>query len=605
MATTQQKWQEIANRGLQDRFDPQTRAKFDEAVNRGLITLGDQVQQPLQQPKSEVKDDIPVVTTGDSALPVDSVQPGLTPTDSPTDLGAEALGGLDVAKTVITSAVAEPIAGLAGLISSPFVSQDQAIKNISAVREFITLEPSTEEGQRNLKVVGELVSKGVELANIPASGLVGIAELISGQGIEQATESVRRVQQKGLSSVLGQRTLDATGSPELAAVAHALPTAALEALGVKGLRSTKLANEKLSGNVATAIQQAAPDIETIKAAKNKAYNDLDNLGVRVKSETFDSFADKLSDRLAKEGINPTLTPKSTAALKAIQDAKGTSKSLSELDTLRKIAKGAANDIDKTDARLGNIIINELDSGIDRLSNEIGGKFREARGLAQRGFKSQDIADMLENATHTASGLENGLRIEARKILKNKKRRKGFTKDELSALKQIEQGTSMGNLSKFLGKFGVSENQATSMLGASIGAGGGGVIGSAFGGPAGGVVGALTVPALGQIAKKTAQRITVNNTKMADGLIRAGRNAKEVTKVYLDNTPISERSVSDLTDLLMDPNLTGASLNSLISLSPKNKVIADALFFVKEIKRRSKQAVSTAAITQPELQEENQ
>jgi hypothetical protein len=34
-----EKWQEIANRGLQDRFDPETRAKFDEAVKRGLITL--------------------------------------------------------------------------------------------------------------------------------------------------------------------------------------------------------------------------------------------------------------------------------------------------------------------------------------------------------------------------------------------------------------------------------------------------------------------------------------------------------------------------------------------------------------------------------------
>jgi len=41
MATKKEKWQEIANRGLQDKFDPNTRAKFDEAVKRGLITLPD------------------------------------------------------------------------------------------------------------------------------------------------------------------------------------------------------------------------------------------------------------------------------------------------------------------------------------------------------------------------------------------------------------------------------------------------------------------------------------------------------------------------------------------------------------------------------------
>ena len=37
--TKQEKWQEIANRGLQDQFDPNTRAKFNEAVKRGLIVM--------------------------------------------------------------------------------------------------------------------------------------------------------------------------------------------------------------------------------------------------------------------------------------------------------------------------------------------------------------------------------------------------------------------------------------------------------------------------------------------------------------------------------------------------------------------------------------
>lgn len=47
MATTREKWQEIANRGLQDRFDPETRAKFDEAVRRGLITMPEAQQTEL------------------------------------------------------------------------------------------------------------------------------------------------------------------------------------------------------------------------------------------------------------------------------------------------------------------------------------------------------------------------------------------------------------------------------------------------------------------------------------------------------------------------------------------------------------------------------
>ena len=117
------------------------------------------------------------------------VQQPIQQAQAPT-VGDEALGGLDVAKTIVSSAVAEPIAGLAGLITSPFVGVEQATKNIDAVKEFITLEPTTVEGQRNLKVVGQLVEKGVDLANIPASGLVGLGELLTGQGAEQAAESV-------------------------------------------------------------------------------------------------------------------------------------------------------------------------------------------------------------------------------------------------------------------------------------------------------------------------------------------------------------------------------------------------------------------------------
>lgn len=42
------RFQEIANRGLQDRLDADKRARFDEAVKRGLITLPKQFQEPIQ-----------------------------------------------------------------------------------------------------------------------------------------------------------------------------------------------------------------------------------------------------------------------------------------------------------------------------------------------------------------------------------------------------------------------------------------------------------------------------------------------------------------------------------------------------------------------------
>ena len=515
----------------------------------------------------------------------------------------EVVGGLEAAGTVLSSAIAEPIAGLAGLITSPFVGIEEATRNIQAVRDFITITPETKEGKRNLKAIGDLVGKGVNLANIPTSGLVGIGEILAGQGVDQAVSSIEKVQKEGLSGVLGQRVLDATGSPELAAIAHSLPTAALEALGVKGLKTAKLSRARLSSDIAEAIQQAAPDIKTLKAKVTSAYNDLDNLGIRVQPKVYEIFANTLNARLKKEGIDPTLHPKSSAVINRIMDDIGQSKRPSELETLRKIAQGAAASIEKPDARLGTMIINEIDKGLDSLSSQVGGKFKEARALSQRAFKSQTITDMIENATHTASGMENGLRIEARKILKNKKKSRGFTADEMKALRQIEEGTTAANTAKFLGKFGISEGQSTSMLGASIGIGGGGALGAVFG-PLGAATGALTVPAIGQLAKKTAQRITLNNTKFSDDLVRAGKDAKEITKAYLKHTPIDSRRVSDLTDIFLDANLSPADIRRLpLSKTPAGKLAADAAYFAIEINRRIKQAGSVGLIVSPPLEEQ--
>lgn len=357
--------------------------------------------------------------------------------------------------------------------------------------------------------------------------------------------------------------------------------------------------ERLPSNITQAIVKTSPEINKLKAATKEAYKALDNTGIKIKPKVYDRFVDNLSAKMKKEGIDKTLHPKATAVMKRMEEDKGTFKTPSELETLRKIAKDAANSIDAPESRLGTIIVKKLDKSIDDLSSQIGGQFKQARALAKRGFKSEAITDMIENASHTASGLENGLRIEARKILKSKAKRRGFTADEKAMLSKIEQGTTAANTAKFLGKFGISEGQATSMLGASIGAAGGGAIGASFGGPAGAGVGALTIPALGQFAKKTAQRLTLDNTKLLDSFVRAGENAKEIAKAYLKNVPKSERNVSDLTDLLLNSNLTLKEVENLTKSN--NKFISDASYYASYLRKKAQQATKAGIAASPELQ----
>lgn len=494
----------------------------------------------------------------------------------------------------ITAGVAGTIGGgVAGLYEA--VSTGDAEKGGEAVNS-ITDEiqeeyaPKTQAGQQGLEKVGGAFKMLSDIALHFPSKLAGALKLVESGDAEQAKKFAEEFQASP-GKALGNEAFEATGSPVAATIAESFPTLIAEIAGFKGVRIPGKAKPALSSNVDKAIKQAVPDLEAIRNKVTSTYNELDSLGVKVKSEIFDGFADSLINKLMKEGVDPDLTPKANALVRTLDEAKGTAKTATDLDQLRKKAQIAASSIDKPDARLGTLVIKELDQAIDGLATEIGGKFKQARDLHRRASKSQSILDMIENAESTASGLENGLRIEARKILKNRKKRRGFKEDEIKALKQIEQGTTMSNITKWLGKFGISEGQATSMLGASIGIGGGSALGSFFG-PAGAAAGGIAIPALGQLAKKTAQKLTLNSTKYADELVRAGPNARSIVRTYLKHTPASKRSVKDLTELLLNPDVDVKLIKSLPSSSPKTKkLVADAKFLAEKIKDKAVKAGS--------------
>ena len=77
MATPAERMQEIANRGIQDKLSPEKKARFDEAVKRGLIKMPDEGSFVDK-----------VVGVGETAL------------------------------SIASSVVAEPVAGVAGIVQS-------------------------------------------------------------------------------------------------------------------------------------------------------------------------------------------------------------------------------------------------------------------------------------------------------------------------------------------------------------------------------------------------------------------------------------------------------------------------------------------------------
>ena len=158
MATTKEKWQEIANRGLQDKFDPATRAKFDEAVNRGLISLPQQ-----QAPVNNL--DVPAGGTG-PAFPDRPEQPERTLGETLTGLGEAAL-------TTATGATGGALGFGLGTLEGAAkeltgqIPRGEGLKIAQERGAVLTFEPSTEAGQEFVGAIGET------LGVLPPVGLTG------------------------------------------------------------------------------------------------------------------------------------------------------------------------------------------------------------------------------------------------------------------------------------------------------------------------------------------------------------------------------------------------------------------------------------------------
>lgn len=115
--------------------------------------------------------------------------------------------------------------GLAGAATAPFVGAGPASEIIGDIQKSATEfgAPETKRGKAALKTVGDIMEAGIDMVQFPISGLAGLAELLTGQGIEQAAETVENIKGKGVGKTAGDRAFEITGSPLIGAVASTTP----------------------------------------------------------------------------------------------------------------------------------------------------------------------------------------------------------------------------------------------------------------------------------------------------------------------------------------------------------------------------------------------
>lgn len=289
---------------------------FDISTSRPEQAQPDQIIQPTDRLAAQPQQQLPVSQQPAGGFDISTAQP-VQPQQQPDFTGA---GIIEPALAVGSAAGRAVAGGVAGIFQAlnPLAEEGAGAET---VREFQqgAFQPETQAGKEGLEALGGLVQKGIDIANFPISGIVGLVELVSGQGLDQAVETIKSTQEKGISTTAGRRVFEETGSPLAATIAETAPEAALSLLGFGPAVAGTTAAARGATRVATrGVQTAAEAISSIRRPQLVDVNTglptpafsraLESKGLTV-DNLIDGIPDLPSDVTPKQAVNLVIKDK--------------------------------------------------------------------------------------------------------------------------------------------------------------------------------------------------------------------------------------------------------------------------------------------------------
>lgn len=268
------------------------------------------------------------------------------------------------------------------------------------------------------------------------------------------------------------------------------------------------------------MKMAAPSLDDLRAAKNAAYREVDNLGVVYTPQAVDDLVSRFEAAGAK--INPIRHGKAASMLDEIRTLRGRPQTLSELDELRQAIKRDLIDVpDGGERFFGFEFRNALDDFIERAQASMlqGGDpvaastaINKARELNGRFRKVEDFERQMRKATNAAAStgsggnINNQIRQKARQILDNEKRTLGYTDEEYAALEKLITQGAGEDLLRLIGKMAPGGNGLMTALNT----------GAIVHNPA-----LAAIPAVAQVAKFIADKGTGKQAEILRALLARG------------------------------------------------------------------------------------
>lgn len=375
-ADTIVQFQRIVNENKLDKLTGIQRREFDNLVNTGQVDLPD-------FPGSRVLEPIRAIAGG---------------------LVNQSRAGIEG----IVSGVAEQFT--APFTDSPARSLDVAVEQIRDVQTR-AFQPKTKSGREGLKNVGEFVQTAIDVFNFPISGIGGLIELVTGQGLDQAVSTVESVQKKGVGETLGERVFEETGSPITATAGELLP----ELVGSKFAVKPRISSGKPRIDPAK-----AKDIdEILKAGKDRGVDVLTQ-DIFQPEGIFTRLTQQFAERIPVIGTGGKRAKQQAQRIKALEDLDLALPSVNSEAIFESLKKSASRRKRAAGNRLGDFVT-KLDNGIIPVNNTVI-KIDKAIARLTRTGKLQDKALLKDlktlKTTVTDAGSNFGLLREFRTDTRN-------------------------------------------------------------------------------------------------------------------------------------------------------------------------------------------
>lgn len=232
-------------------------------------------------------------------------------------VAARTAGGVgDVITSVVTGGLAEPIAGISGAAVSLFAGNDAGSNTVRAVRDAMTMDPSTAAGKRFMEDLAEPMMKIEEGADWVAT---------KGSGGNPLAATAIKTGLLAAPDILGTRGLLRTAVPkQMRAV-----TAQAEKLGINLKQNTlrtdvvKAAKDMTPDEVGLALPALRRDLQAAKEASRQrvdaAYTKAREGRAFVDTAKTKGMAKGMTDELIEQGFDLEEMPKVTKTVKEIKN----------------------------------------------------------------------------------------------------------------------------------------------------------------------------------------------------------------------------------------------------------------------------------------------